>query len=164
MVNNLDVNTQASVKLLLIKCTHACLYVQGRSVHWHLKLPHSPFHLSLLLNSHICILNLKLEILSQIAFCPFSVVPSFDVYLVIHRKKREIDYRQCHDMKMQGFAIIELELMLNDIDGKNIHFEAEERSLDKYFLKRWTHFMHTLHKFHESSFNFSISCLLLLCA
>lgn len=86
MVNNLDVNTQASVKLLIIKCTHACLYVQGRSVHWHLKLPHSPFHLSLLLNSHICILKLKLEILSQIAF---SVVPSFDVYLVIHRKKRD---------------------------------------------------------------------------
>lgn len=90
MVSNLDVNTQASVKLLIIKCTHACLYVQGRSVHWHLKLPHSPFHLSLLLNSHICILNLKLEILSQIAFCPFSVVPSFDVYLVIHRKKERL--------------------------------------------------------------------------
>ena len=36
-------------------------------------------------------------------------------------------------MKMQGFAIIEFELMLNDIDGKNIHFEAEERSLEKYF-------------------------------
>lgn len=62
-------------------------------------------------------------------------MPSFDVYLVIHRKKREIDYRQCHDMKMQGFAIIEFELMLNDIDGKNIHFEAEERSLEKYMCK-----------------------------
>lgn len=77
-------------------------------------------------------------------------MPSFDVYLVIHRKKREIDYRQCHDMKMQGFAIIEFELMLNDIDGKNIHFEAEERSLEKYIcIGMGTFYLQLQHTFFQ---------------